>query len=176
MFVKTVAHRFILYDSTTDLQGNDAPQWDSFIRLSINPYSYNGYTERDLNQVDSLFEPHGTLVEESYFNYNPIKLEWRNIAKFKYFDKEHGDVIEGGTYPQFYELVSMIYTNSEKYYFLDDRGYTTSPDFTDLKHPKQVFIKVRVDTVDIKGFATVPAPYFHAVEVILTPLAIYTKN
>lgn len=167
------AHRFRFYDSTVDSLGNQAPLWSSYKVLTINPISYDGYGEKDINEVDTLYEARGTLVEESYFDHRPRKMEWEKMAKFKYFDEDHGSIIQGGSYPQFMELAFMEYHRSGKFYFLDDRGYTTAVNPLDFSKPKQVYIQIRVDRLSIDGFATVPKPYFNKVSLEYTPIAVY---
>ena len=173
MRARTAQHLFVLYDATVTDEGVPAPKWDNFRRMTINPITYDGYSEHKLNEVESLYEASGTLVERQYFDHNPRKMTWNNMAKFKYFDTEYGIVMEGGTYPQFHELASMEYHRSGEYYFLDDRGYTTMFNEGQPRNPKQVYIQIRIDSVSIEGFATLPAPYFHTVELQFTPIATY---
>ena len=173
--MKSTAHRFRFYDSTTDINGNPAPLWSRFITLSINPIAYDGFGDKDLNEVESLYEENGTLVEETIFDYRKRQMEWNNIAKFKYFDEGHGVNVPGGIYPQFLQLASMEYHRSGEYYFLDDRGYTTVVNLQDMESPKQVYIQVRIDTLHIDGFATVPAPYFNKVTLEYTPIATFVN-
>jgi len=174
MRARTASHLFVLYDSTVTDEGVAAPMWDSFKRLSINPIEYSGYSEHKVNEVESLYEPSGTLVERAYFDHSPRKMSWSNMAKFKYFDTEFGITMEGGEYPQFYQLTAMEYHRSGEYYFLDDRGYTTDFNEGHPSIPKQVYIQIRIDSISIAGFATVPAPYFHTVELQFTPIATYS--
>lgn len=169
------AIRFRFYESTTDVNGDPMPDFDNYIVLTINPITYSGYGEKDIHQVESLFETSGTLVEESYFDHRPRKMTWVNMAKFKYFDQDHGITIQGGSYPQFMQLSSMEYHRSGKLYFLDDRGYTTAVNLADMESPKQVYIQVRIDRLAIDGFATVPAPYFNKVTLEFTPIATYSE-
>ena len=97
------------------------------------------------------------------------------MAKFKYFDEDHGMIVEGGSYPQFMELAYMEYHRSGKYYFLDDRGYTTVVNIQGPYLQKQVYIKIRIDSLSIDGFATVAAPYFNKAILEYTPIETYVR-
>jgi len=166
-------HRFILYDVTTDVHGNYVPDLDSWSQFTINPIEYTGFGIKKIKQVDSLFETEGTIVEHPLFDYNQRSMGWRNIAKFKYFDVEYGITMTGSSYPQFFELKSREYHLSGTKYFLDDRGYSRAYNASDPKDPFWVLQLIRIDAVNIDGFATAAPPYFNHVELKYTPSGIY---
>ena len=166
-------HRFQLYDVTTDVYGNFVPIWTSKVRFTINPIEYTGFGEYEYNEVDTLFESEGTLVEFPLFDYRQRSMVWHNIKKYKYFDEESPLKMEGSYYPQFFELKSREYHLSGKKYFLDDRGYSRRPNASNPLDPYWVFQLIRIDSVTIDGFRPSAAPHFNTIELKYTPSGLY---